>query len=57
VGVEAHRKKLTARLSAASSSSSGSTSQPSRQPVIPKYFEKLETMMASESASSAVRAG
>ena len=57
VGAEAHRKKLTARLSAAASSSSGSTNHPRRQPVMPKYFEKLETIMTSRSVSNAVRAG
>jgi len=32
-------------------------SQPRRHPVIPKYFEKEDTIMASGSASRAVRAG
>ena len=56
VGVEAHRKKLTARSSAGPTSASGSTSQPRRQPVMPKYFENEDTMTASGSASRAVRA-
>ncbi len=40
-------KKFCARHSTARSSAGGTTIQPSRQPVIEKYFEKLLTTMAS----------
>ena len=47
-------KRLCARHSTVRTSDSGSTAQPSRQPVIEKYFEKLLMTIASSSKASAV---
>ena len=41
--VEAQMKRCCASFSNARTSGSGSTTQPSRQPVMQKYFEKLLT--------------
>ena len=45
------------RARAASIKSSGATSQPSRQPTIEKYLEKLFTTIASGAYSSALATG
>jgi len=41
----------------AGTSAGGSTSQPRRQPVMPKYLEKLLTTTASGASSAALVAG
>jgi hypothetical protein len=43
--------------STAGAKASGRTAQPSRQPVIPKYLEKLLMTIASGSMLSALRGG
>jgi hypothetical protein len=52
--VEAAMNRFCARRSTAGTSSSGSTSQPRRQPVMQKYFEKLLATIASGAIPSAV---
>ena len=47
--------RFCASFSTLRSSASGTTSQPRRQPVMPKYFEKLFTTTASASQASAVQ--
>ena len=46
-------EKFPVRQSTARCSAFGTSSQPSRQPVIAKYFEKLFTTMASREVSHA----
>jgi hypothetical protein len=54
---DGRRRDVEVRRSMGRMSASGTTSQPMRQPVMLKYFEKLLTTIASSEWVSAVSAG
>ena len=55
--VDGQMNRFCASFSNTGTSVSGTTSQPSRQPVMLKYFEKLLTVMTSRSKRRALTGG